>query len=296
MGAVQKVEAVEARVPTIITPAEMIQQAIQQGSGVEVMERLLALQERHHAFEARKAFDDAMADLRSNLPKITKSREVDFTTTKGRTNYKFEDLAEITEALAEPMSSVGLSFRWYTDNVQGGVKVTCRITHRAGHFEETSLVGPIDGSGNKNPIQAIGSAVTYLQRYTLKAAVGIAAAHDDDAQEVGRKADPAPRHQEQQPASKAASRETYNRLSKANREIADMDAFNRFWRARNVNEAFDSLPKDWRQSLVNERTDKAAELEERAAMQDDDGFPFNDGAPADYVPPDFDHVPAHAAE
>jgi phage recombination protein Bet len=96
--------------------------------------------------------------------------------------------------------------------------------------------------------------------------------------------------------SKADSRETYDRLSKANREIADMDSFNRFWRARNVNEAFDSLPKDWRQSLVNERSDKAAELEERAAMQDDDGFPFNDGVPADYVPPDFDHVPAHAAE
>lgn len=108
-------------------------------------------------------------------------------------------------------------------------------------------------------------------------------------------------HVEQQPQqieqkSKAESRETYDRLSKANRELADMDAFNRFWRARNVNEAFDSLPKDWRQELVNERSDKAAELEERAAMQDDDGFPFNDGPPTDYVPPDFDHMPSQAAE
>lgn len=188
MGAVQKIDQ-EASAPAIITPAAMIQQAIQQGSGVDVMERLLALQERYDAFNARKAFDDAMADLRKNLPKITKSREVDFTTTKGRTNYRFEDLAEITEALAEPMSAVGLSFRWYTDNEQGGVKVTCRITHRDGHYEETSLFGPVDGSGNKNPIQAIGSAVTYLQRYTLKAAVGIAASHDDDAQEVGKKAE-----------------------------------------------------------------------------------------------------------
>src|SRR5690606_2025887 len=187
MGAVQKIEAAEAHVPTVITPGEMIQQAIQQGSGVEVMERLLALQERYDAFNARKAFDDAMADLRSNLPKITKSREVDFTTSKGRPNYRFEDLAEITEALAEPMSAVGLSFRWHTDNVQGGVKVTCRITHRDGHFEETSLVGPLDATGNKNAIQAIGSAVTYLQRYTLKAAVGIAAAHDDDAQQINRR-------------------------------------------------------------------------------------------------------------
>jgi hypothetical protein len=198
MGTVQKIEQDTASpAPVVITPAAMIQQAIAQGSGVEVMERLLALQERYDAFNARKAFDDAMADLRKNLPRIVKSREVDFTNKNGggRTHYKFEDLAEITEALAEPMSQVGLSFRWYTDNVQGGVKVTCRITHRDGHYEETSLVGPLDASGNKNPIQAIGSAVSYLQRYTLKAAVGVAAAHDDDAQAVSQKREAAPRQQ-----------------------------------------------------------------------------------------------------
>lgn len=37
----------------LVTPADMINQAIQSGSGVEVMERLLALQERHDAFQAR---------------------------------------------------------------------------------------------------------------------------------------------------------------------------------------------------------------------------------------------------
>lgn len=181
-------------VPALITPAAMIQQAIQQGSGVDVMERLLALQERYDAFQARKAFDDAMADLRSNLPRIVKSRTVEFEGKNGKANthYKFEDLAEITEALAGPMSEVGLSFRWYTDNVQGGVRVTCRITHRDGHYEETSLTAPVDASGNKNAIQAIGSAVTYLQRYTLKAAVGIAASKDDDGQSAAHKPEDGP--------------------------------------------------------------------------------------------------------
>ncbi len=275
MGAIQKMDAQEVAHTNIITPQDMIQQAIASGSGVEVMERLLALQERHDAFQARKAFDDAMADLRKTLPKITKSREVDFTGKTGiRTQYRFEDLAEITEALSEPMSAVGLSWRWYTENVQGGVKVTCRITHRAGHFEETSLVGPLDASGNKNPIQAIGSAVSYLQRYTIKAAVGIAAAHDDDAQEVSRRREPEPAPA-QAPASKADSREVYARLSKANRELATEADFDRFWRARNVCEAAESLPKDWRQKLLDEKGDKAAELSERAATKSDDPFGFD---------------------
>ena len=37
-----------------------------------------------------------------------------------------------------------------------------------------------DDSGNKNSIQAVGSTTTYLQRYTLKAALGLAASDDDD--------------------------------------------------------------------------------------------------------------------
>ena len=75
--------------------------------------------------------------------------------------------------------------------------------------------------------------------------------------------------------SKADSRDTYERLSKANRELSDLETFNRFWNARNVNEAFDSLPADWQRELAAERDDKAVELQERAALAqgDDDGFP-----------------------
>lgn len=76
--------------------------------------------------------------------------------------------------------------------------------------------------------------------------------------------------------SKADSRDTYERLSKANRELSDLETFNRFWNARNVNEAFSSLPADWQRELAAERDDKAIELQERAALaqpNDDDGFP-----------------------
>lgn len=269
-NSVQKAEP-EANVPAMITPAAMIQQAIANGSGVEVMERLLALQERHDAFHARKAFDDAMASLRANLPKIVKSREVDFTGKTGvRTNYRFEDLAEITEALAGPMSDVGLSFRWYTENVQGGVKVTCRITHRDGHFEETSLVGPLDASGNKNPIQAIGSAVSYLQRYTLKAAVGVAASHDDDAQSVSQKKDPQERDQQRSSAPKdEQARAIYTMHQREFRLATTKDKLRDAWKAACADKEF--IPADWQRELRAEMESRRAEIE--AVASDDDGFP-----------------------
>jgi ERF superfamily len=58
--------------------------------------------------------------------------------------------------------------------------VTCILTHQMGHSEETTLAGAPDNSGSKNSIQAIGSTVTYLERYTLLAATGLAAANGDN--------------------------------------------------------------------------------------------------------------------
>ncbi len=164
-----------------ITPMSVLEQAVRDGSGVEVLERLLGLQERYAANQARQAFDAAMAALRADLPTIAKSRKVDFTTDTGRTHYQYEDLAAVTEAVSPAMAKQGLSFRWHTDSSKGAITVTCIVSHRAGHNEQTTLSCPADGTGNKNNIQAIGSAVTYLQRYTLKAALGLAAAVDDDA-------------------------------------------------------------------------------------------------------------------
>ena len=174
------------------TPLEMLSRAVQDGANIEVLERLVALSERWQTDQARRAYESAMAALRGELPAIVKSKNVDFTTSKGRTHYRYEDLAAITEALSPVMARNGLSFRWRTDSTQRGyVAVTCIISHQDGHSEETTLAGPIDESGNKNPIQAIGSVVTYLQRYTLKAAVGVAAGFDDDGRQGAPSGEPA---------------------------------------------------------------------------------------------------------
>lgn len=124
---------------TAITPDHMLNQAIAQGAGVEVMEKLMTLHARWETMQARKAFDNAMAQLRENMPEVIKNQTVDFTSSKGRTNYKYEDLSDVTKALSPVMSSVGLSFRWRTESSPQGVAVTCIISHRDGHSEETKI-------------------------------------------------------------------------------------------------------------------------------------------------------------
>jgi hypothetical protein len=166
----------------------LIDRAMSSGATPEVLEKLLSLQERWEAGQSRKAFDDAMASAKAELPTIKKNREVDFTSAKGRTHYKHEDLAEVSRTVTPILGKYGISYRYRTTSAPNEpITVTCVVSHRLGHFEETTLSAGRDESGNKNSIQQIGSTLTYLQRMTLKAALGLAASDDDD----GAKADAA---------------------------------------------------------------------------------------------------------
>lgn len=175
--------------------------AMDPGSDLDKLERMLAMKERIDGQNAMRQFADALSEARSTIPPIIKDATVDFTSSKGRTNYKHETLAGIAKVIDPILSKNGLSYRFRTDQGQGGVKVTCIIQHRAGHFEETTLMGGADQSGNKNGFQAIGSAVTYLQRYTLKAALGLSAEVDDDAQSVTESAPAQRQPKPEQPAA-----------------------------------------------------------------------------------------------
>lgn len=165
----------------VLTPMDMLERAVSSNAGIEVIEKMMALQERWEKNQARKAFDNALADAKAEIPIIQKNREVDFTSAKGRTHYRHEDLAEVVRTITPILARHGLSHRFRTtSNANEPVTVTCIISHRDGHFEENTLSAGRDESGNKNSIQAIGSTSTYLQRMTLKAALGLAASDDDD--------------------------------------------------------------------------------------------------------------------
>lgn len=170
-----------------MTPMDMLNQAVSSNAPMEVLEKLMSLQERWEANQARKAFDEAMAAAKAEIPTIIKNRAVDFTGKTGlRTNYRHEDLGEIARTVDPILSKYGLSYRFRaTSNLNEPITVTCIVSHRDGHFEENTLCAGRDDSGNKNSIQGVGSTITYLQRYTLKAALGLAASNDDDGKAAG---------------------------------------------------------------------------------------------------------------
>lgn len=176
-----------ARENTALTPPEMLARALSAGADITVLERLMNLQERWEAAQARKAFDAALSEAKAEFPTIVKNNAVDYHSGRGRVNYRYEDLGSISRAIDPILAKHGLTYRWQTANDGRMVTITCVIAHKDGHSEATSLSAQVDDSGSKNAIQALGSATTYLQRYTLKAALGLAVSADDDAQSVQRR-------------------------------------------------------------------------------------------------------------
>ena len=145
---------------------------------------LLEIKERWEASEARKAFVLAMSLFKSEPMEIFKRKLVEFTTRDaGVTRYSHADLSDITDVISPAMAKHGLSFRWDVRQKDGAVHVDCIVRHAQGHSETTTMVAAPDASGKKNAIQQVASAVTYLERYTLLAAAGMATKDmDDDGQ------------------------------------------------------------------------------------------------------------------
>ena len=163
---------------TTATPSDLLRMAVEQGADLERLERLMALQERWEAGEAKKKFAAAFSAFKAEAVKIIKGKEVTDGPLKGK---KHAVLSDAVNAATPALSKHGLSTAWkLTKDERDWIEVTCTLSHEAGHFETVSMGGPPDTGPGRNAMQARGSTKTYLERYTLTAILGLAAQDADD--------------------------------------------------------------------------------------------------------------------
>jgi hypothetical protein len=157
----------QAMVPqSEMTPMGMIASVVQQGADPAALERVTAWAERMQANEARRAYAQAMTNFKAICPTVQR-------TGKGHTNT-YATLVSIDEQIRPALSQCQLSPSWRVlRNDKDWIEVECRVTHVMGHYESTSLGGPPDRGPARNELQARASTVAYLERYTLKALLGL---------------------------------------------------------------------------------------------------------------------------
>jgi len=176
-------------IPNSPTPGDVLRLAIEQRADPNYIRELMVLQREWDADNARKSYVAAMSRFKAEPLKIEKDKRVSFTTAKGKTEYSHATIGNVVSVINAALGRHGFSHRWDTVQLDGGrITVKCTITHSDGHSESTELTASPDDSGTKNNIQAVASTISYLQRYTLLAATGMATTdqEDDDGAHAGK--------------------------------------------------------------------------------------------------------------
>lgn len=126
--------------------------------------------------EMRRAYNRAVMAAKAELAELKIERD------QQGDGYRFADLASVIKTVTPVLNKNYLAFRYQTQSTADLVTVTCILFHVDGHEEDgSSLSAPPDNDPSMTPPQRVGSTTSYLQRYTLLAALGIAVAKDTDA-------------------------------------------------------------------------------------------------------------------
>jgi hypothetical protein len=150
-----------------------------------------------------------MADAQSEmLPVVRDARN-------SHLNNKYARLETIDAAMRPIYTRHGFSVRYGSApaSSEGMIRITCTVAHAGGYFEEQYLDAPTVNAGSQGgrtattPVQAVGSAITYLRRYLLSMVFNVVLADDDDDGEGMRRAAAAPMARPDRIAEKAPAYE-----------------------------------------------------------------------------------------
>lgn len=148
--------------------------------------------EKAEAKQAEREFTAAMVEFKKLVPKILKDKHVEFNTQKGVTSYDHATIGAVCDAIIPALATSGLTHSWEPKQEGKLIRVTCTLSHPGGHKKSVSMESFADDSGTKNPLQAMRSATTYMERYTLLDVCGVATGGmpDDDGRASGRPTEP----------------------------------------------------------------------------------------------------------
>ena len=150
------------------SPAEMIRMAISGGADLDKLEKLLALQERFEANEARKIFAKDFAVAQANILPVVKKKY------NQQTKSKYSDLSDVIETTQPIYTKEGFSVTFDEGDspLPEHARILADVIHHAGHTRSYHYDVPFDGKGiqgnaNMTKIHGKASSTSYGRRYLM---------------------------------------------------------------------------------------------------------------------------------
>ncbi len=156
----------------------LLQQAVKNKSGIEVLERLTALQVQAEERIAKQLFYEAMARFQKYCPVIPKRTEA--RDDNGKLLYKYAEMDAIVLSAAPLAAQEGFSWIIKTPNqTLEEVEVLIEVHHCAGHVEVSTLKMPVSGTRMMSAGQKIAATETLAKRHVYCNAFGITTGYQD---------------------------------------------------------------------------------------------------------------------
>lgn len=173
------VEVVKENAPApVVSESAAIIQVIERAAmnpnvDIDKMERLLQMQERIMERNARAAFAADFALMQPDLPEVPEHG-------KGHGGITYALWEDVNDLIKPVLAKHGFGISFKTGRNGPAIVVTAILTHRDGHSEQTTMELPVDSSGSKNAVQAIGSSTSYGKRYAASALLNLTSRKEDD--------------------------------------------------------------------------------------------------------------------
>lgn len=160
-----------------------LKRAASDTTDIDKMERLLAMHLKLAEKDAEREFNMAFLAAQSDIRPIFKDAN------NPQTKARYAKLEKINEAIMPILQRHGLAISFGSDTpesmVSTHVRVTVKIYHANGYSEMRKIDAPLDGAGakgtsNKTGVQAMGSSITYAQRYALKMIFNLSFTNEED--------------------------------------------------------------------------------------------------------------------
>lgn len=147
---------------------------------VDKMERLLQMHERILERNAEQAFNEAMRAVQEELKPVVRDAQND------QTKSTYARLETINEAITPIITKHGFSTSFGTDDSprENHYRVTCLVSHNAGHSRSYHADVPADmtgmkGTQNKTATHGFGSTMSYGRRYLKTMIFDVQLANED---------------------------------------------------------------------------------------------------------------------
>jgi len=171
-------------VPTLSYTSDiegLIAKAIDKGTPVETMEKLLAMRRELKAEQAKEAFFRDLAGFQAECPVIKKNKEV-LNKDKKSVRYHYAPLDDIVEQVKEYLQKYGFSYTIQTvyEKDPPAIVSVLSVHHIEGHSRDSEFRVPIGSSEYMTEQQAHASASTFSKRYVFQNGFGILTADEDN--------------------------------------------------------------------------------------------------------------------